>query len=76
MRDGKIFIKNVLCEKLIEKDIKVVSINAWEIDCFNNTIKYLIEKISENSLNIPTEAIEKVNAVLEIIIINKSKNIT
>ncbi|MFK4784815.1 P-loop NTPase fold protein [Fusobacterium sp. MFO224] len=55
---GKSLIKDVLIEKLEEKEIKALAINAWETDYFNDPMKSLIGEINESNLNISSETIE------------------
>ncbi len=56
---GKTLLKDVLVEKLIEKEIKVKAINAWETDYFSDPMKSLIGEINESDLNISSDTIEK-----------------
>lgn len=62
---GKSLLKDALYEKIKEKDINVITINAWETDYFNDPMKSLIGEISESDLNIPTGAIEKGEKLLK-----------
>lgn len=56
---GKTLLKDVLVEKLKEKEIKVKAINAWETDYFSDPMKSLIGEINESDLNISSETLEK-----------------
>lgn len=56
---GKTLLKDVLVEKLIEKEIKVKAINAWETDYFSDPMKSLIGEINGSDLNISSDTIEK-----------------
>ena len=56
---GKTLLKDVLVEKLTEKEIKVKAINAWETDYFSDPMKSLIGEINESDLNISSDTIEK-----------------
>lgn len=56
---GKTLLKDVLVEKLKEKEIKVKAINAWETDYFSDPMKSLIGEINESDLNISSDTIEK-----------------
>ncbi|WP_052194006.1 P-loop NTPase fold protein [Cetobacterium sp. ZOR0034] len=56
---GKTLLKDVLVEKLREKEIKVKAINAWETDYFSDPMKSLIGEINESDLNISSGTLEK-----------------
>ena len=56
---GKTLLKDVLVEKLTEKEIKVKAINAWETDYFSDPMKSLIGEINGSDLNISSDTIEK-----------------